>query len=117
VFFWQLVIARGLFSAWKQPVNYRFDAPMCKFCLFGIIPDLHSVNYKVVANVSDMGIGNRRLIMTKNIRNHFIDQGFTIDGKYINKAEIEELIAASSDDTKIVHKVKDYHLSIRGSKR
>jgi hypothetical protein len=55
--------------------------------------------------------------LLKLIRNHFIDQGFTIDGKYINKAGIEELIAASSDDTKIVHKVKDYHLSIRGGKR
>jgi hypothetical protein len=60
-----VIIARRLFSAWKQPVNYQFDAAMCKFSLFGIIRDLHSVNCKVVANVSDMGIGNRRLIMTK----------------------------------------------------
>jgi hypothetical protein len=38
------------------------------------------------------------LHLLKLIRNHFIDQGFTIDGKYINKAGIEELIAASSDN-------------------
>jgi hypothetical protein len=36
--------------------------------------------------------------LLKLIRNHFINQGFTIDGKYINKAGIEELIAASSDN-------------------
>jgi hypothetical protein len=38
------------------------------------------------------------LHLLKLIRNHFIDQGFTIDGNYINKAGIEELIAASSDN-------------------
>lgn len=144
----QVVIVRGLFSAWKQPVFYSFDAPMTKKILFGIIADLHDANYKVVSIVSDMGIGNQKLWselnvaynkncffkhpvnddekvfvfadvphLLKLVRNHFLDQGFTIDGKYVNKAGVEELIAASSDDLKIVHKVNDYHLSVRGSER
>lgn len=144
----QVAIVRGLFASWKQPIYYKFDAPMTKNDLFDILSSLYSAGYTIVSITSDMGVGNQKLWselnvghdknsffthpsdqnkkvfvfadvphLLKLIRNHFLDQGFKIGSNDVNKSCIIELLAASSDDIKIVHKVTDYHLSVRGSER
>lgn len=55
----QVVMARGLFSNWKQPVYVGFDKNMNKDLLLEIIVALHNVNYQVVAVVSDCGASNQ----------------------------------------------------------
>ena len=54
----QVVMARGLFNNWNQPVYVGFDQKMTKTLLETIITTLHNVNYIVVACVSDCGGGN-----------------------------------------------------------
>lgn len=57
----QVVMARGLFSAWKQPIYLEFDTQISEEILFDIITKLHNVQYNVVGIVSDCGGGNRGL--------------------------------------------------------
>jgi hypothetical protein len=54
----QVVMVRGLFSNWKQPVFIGFDQKMTKQILFEIITELHKISYNVVARVSDWGGSN-----------------------------------------------------------
>lgn len=51
----QVVMARGLFSKWKQPVFYNYSTPMSKDILLQLIKDLYSIGYTVVAVACDMG--------------------------------------------------------------
>ncbi|XP_056647325.1 uncharacterized protein LOC130451987 [Diorhabda sublineata] len=51
----QVVMARGLFSNWKQPIYIGFDQKMTKSLLMDIITELHKINFNVVACVSDCG--------------------------------------------------------------
>lgn len=57
----QVVMARGLFGSWKQPVYYDFSKPMTKDVLFEIIEALHKRGYIVVAVANDMGSTNMGL--------------------------------------------------------
>lgn len=54
----QVVMARGLFSQWKQPIYIAFDQKVTKEILFNIITELHKISYNVVACVSDCGASN-----------------------------------------------------------
>ena len=49
----QVVMARGLFKNWKQPVFIGFDQQMTKDILHEIIRRLHHININVVGIVSD----------------------------------------------------------------
>lgn len=54
----QVVMVRGLFSKWKQPIFIDFDQKMTKKILLDIISQLEEISYHVVVCVSDCGGGN-----------------------------------------------------------
>lgn len=54
----QMVMARGLFANWKQPIYVQFDQKMTPDILINIIEKLFDINYNVVACVSDCGSSN-----------------------------------------------------------
>ena len=54
-------MARGLFASWKQPIYYDFDVTLNENLLRSILQALESPGYEVLAVVSDMGAGNRKL--------------------------------------------------------
>jgi hypothetical protein len=118
----QVVMVRGLFSNWKQPVFIAFDQKMTKQILFEIITELHKISYNVVACVSDCGGSNVRLWkelgvdinntsfkhpvsdnhiymfadaphLLKLFRNWLLDAGFKLkDGSVLNKNPLQALI-------------------------
>jgi len=57
----QVIMARGLFCNWKQPLFYDFDRKISKPLLFEIINRLDNIGFKVVAITNDLGGGNRDL--------------------------------------------------------
>lgn len=57
----QVIMARGLFAKWKQPVYARCDTKMTPEILNQVIAALHEAGYNVVAAVSDCGGGNQGL--------------------------------------------------------
>ena len=63
----QVVMIRGLFSKWKQPIFYEYLKPMTKDVLFEIIEALYKIEYIVVATTSDMGPTNMSLWKQLNI--------------------------------------------------
>lgn len=54
----QVVMARGLFNKWKQPVFYNYDRAMDKKLLENIIMKLYENGFTVVATTSDLGSSN-----------------------------------------------------------
>lgn len=63
----QVIMARGLFGKWKQPVYIEFDQKITKDILYDIIEKLHNINFDVVGCVSDCGGGNVGLWKTLGI--------------------------------------------------
>lgn len=63
----QVIMARGLFDKWKQPVYIGFDKSMTKEILLATIAALYNNKYNVVACVSDCGGGNQGLWTQLNI--------------------------------------------------
>ncbi|KAL4143950.1 hypothetical protein QTP88_006198 [Uroleucon formosanum] len=143
----QVMMARGLFSKWKQPLYYDYDSPMTQLLLFDIISQLYICGFNVAAVVNDMGSTNIRLRknlgitptktsfthpisgkqiymfadvphLMKLVRNHFIDSGFILPNKkYIRKQVIQEIVSLNKGDLSCVHKVIDRHLNAIGSRR
>ena len=104
----QVVMARGIFSKWKQPVYFDFDAPMSKSILLKIIYALEEIGFPVVSVTCDLGSDNRALLkdlqistdktffinpfdcgrkifvfadiphLLKLARNHFVTKGFLL---------------------------------------
>lgn len=58
----QVVVARGLFKKWKQPVFYNYDQELTEQILFDIIRKLHDIGYTVIAMTSDLGPSNKGLL-------------------------------------------------------
>lgn len=143
----QVVMARGLFAKWKQPVFVDFDTQMTQHILDGIITELHKINFHVVACVSDCGGGNLGLwkalsISTVNsahkhpvshdpvyffadaphllklIRNWFLDTGFALeDGQIINSEPVRELIVSTNTEISSCHKLTIKHVHCEKTKR
>jgi hypothetical protein len=44
----QVVMARGLFSNWKQPIYIAFDQKMTKEILLNIVTELSKISYRVI---------------------------------------------------------------------
>lgn len=57
----QVVMARGLFSSWKQPIYINFDTQISKSILLNMIEELYLRKFVVAAIVCDCGGGNRGL--------------------------------------------------------
>lgn len=55
--------------------------------------------------------------LLKLARNHFVDHGFHINGKSIDKSSLEMLLTASNTELTIAHKLTRYHLDLKGSER
>ena len=55
--------------------------------------------------------------LMKLLRNHFIDSGYKIDGCFIDKSIIEELLKINEAELNLVHKISQYHLDVTGSLR
>ena len=63
----QVIMVRGLFSNWKQPIFIDFDKKMTIEILNETIGAVHNVGYDVVACVSDCGGGYLGLWSSLNI--------------------------------------------------
>lgn len=55
--------------------------------------------------------------LTKLLRNHFIDRGFVINGNLVQKDIIVDLLACTSSDLTITHKISSRHLQVNGCER
>lgn len=105
------------------------------------------LGFQVVATISDLGGGNRGLHkeldityskpyfinprnkekiyvfadvphLLKLIRNHFVDEGFILDGKEIGKHIVEAVLDTTSvSDLKISHKMSKEKLNVTGAQR
>uniref|UniRef100_A0A182PWZ5 THAP-type domain-containing protein n=1 Tax=Anopheles epiroticus TaxID=199890 RepID=A0A182PWZ5_9DIPT len=119
----QVVMARGLFKNWKQPVFIGFDQQMTKNIILEIIKRLHETNINVVAIVSDncqANVGCWKDLGTHNydhpffkhpindcniyvfpdaphllklIRNWLLDKGFEYHNKIIKADKLFDLVA------------------------
>lgn len=63
----QVVMVRGLFSKWRQPIYYEYSKPMTKEILLEIVAVLYNIGYIVVATTCDMGPTNMSLWKELNI--------------------------------------------------
>lgn len=143
----QVVMARGLFTQWKQPVFIGFDTKITKQLLENVIVKLHNINYHVVACTSDCGGGNQGLwremgiseeksftehpVTKKNVyffadvphllkllRNWFLDTGFILeDQSLINRNPIKALIESTRSEINSCHKLTPLHISCEKTQR
>jgi hypothetical protein len=143
----QVVMARGLFAQWKQPLYIAFDQKITKEILLTIVNKLHRISYNVVACVSDCGASNMGLWkelginadntsfehpITKNniymfadaphllklIRNWLLDVGFVLeDGSVINKTPLQALVSITDNEVRPNWKVSQKHLDCQKSQR
>ena len=60
----QVVMVRGLFAKWKQPIYFDFDVRMTAALLKDIIVQLENIGYNVVAVVADLG-GKKSLCVVR----------------------------------------------------
>ena len=109
----QVVMVRGLFHNWKQPIFYDFDQPMTKKLLFEIIEKLEDIGVQIWSITCDCGPTNQGLLkslkvthttttfsnpvddsrevfcfldpphLLKLIRNHVIDKDVHIDKDHV----------------------------------
>ncbi|CAD7085347.1 unnamed protein product [Hermetia illucens] len=143
----QVAMLRGLFGNWKQPIFYDFNCKMTKDLLFTIIKPVEENGYPIQAIVSDLGGTNRALHkelgvtlenpsianpvhpdrkifvfadvphLIKLLRNHFIDQGFELQGNTITKDLVQKLLCLTSEELSITHKISAGNLNLRGAER
>lgn len=145
----QVAMIRGLFGNWKQPVFFDYDCNMTKEVIFKIITRIERSGFQVVATVCDLGGSNRGVLkvlevthekpwfpnpidtsrnvyvfadvphLLKLIRNNFVDYGFMIDGKVINKSVIEELLGKTNEKSElsIAYKISTENLMVKNAGR
>ncbi len=142
----QVGMIRGLFSKFKQPVFYDFDAAMEPSILYSIHNNLAKIGIQIVAVVSDMGTKNVRLWnqlsvsqsrpffilpsgekvnvfadvphLLKLLRNHFLDQGYQLpNGTRFTKDDLLQLLEKDSGELRLCHKLKPIHFLCKGSQR
>lgn len=58
----EVIVARGLFAKWKQPIFYKFDQNMTKDIILDVISQLYRIGYTVVAMTNDQGATNQALL-------------------------------------------------------
>lgn len=142
----QVVMVRGLFDNWKQPVFLDFDLKMTKDLLLKTITELHNIGYSIVAVASDCGGGNQGVWkefsissdkpyflhpvtqekvylfadaphLLKLLRNWFLDTGFKIDGKDICKSPLETMIKKNETEVSSMFKLSELHVKCSKTKR
>ena len=139
----QVIMIRGLFKNFKQPIFYDFDVNMTKILLFKGIKELDDIGFRVESVTSDMGTKNMGLWkelgigpdcshfeyngrkiqvfadiphVLKLLRNHYLDQGFVLQsGECFFKKDLQDLL--NTDELRINHKLKKDHFECSGSQR
>lgn len=105
------------------------------FCVTGIVSDMGSSNVKLW---SELNIGYNKncfLIHPNNqnlnvfvfaddvphylklARNHIMDQGFHLHGKFINKSTFEAILSIPCSELTLPYKINRCHLDLRNSER
>lgn len=143
----QVVMARGLFSNWKQPIFIAFDTKITQEILFNIITELHHISFNVVACVSDCGasnvglwkvlgvdiintsfkhpISNNNIYMfadvphlLKLLRNWLLDKGFKLkDNSVLNKNPLQALVALTDSEVNACWKINQKHIDVEKTNR
>lgn len=143
----QVLMVRGLFSKWKQPVYIAFDQKITRELLKETLFHLNGISYEVVACVSDCGGGNVGLWGTLNIneeqthflhpctnekvyffadvphllklvRNWLLDTGFLLEeGSLVNKKPLEELVNSNNTEISSCFKLTQKHLDCQQTER
>ncbi len=141
----QVVMIRGLFKPFKQPIFFAFDTPLTKELLWEILGKLDGIGFSVESVTSDMGPKNMSLWRDLNIhpgntnflfngrqlnvladvphllkllRNHLLDQGFILkSGEVILREHLEKILATDTGELRITHKLKPLHFSCTQSQR
>jgi archaellum component FlaC len=143
----QVIMARGLFCKWKQPVFIGFDQKATRELLKNVIIYLHKINYNVVSCTSDCGGGNQGLWKTaeitasksflehqitgkpiyffadaphllKLLRNWFLDCGFMLENDVeINKEPIRILIENTRTEINSCYKLTPNHINVETVQR
>lgn len=145
----QVVMVRGLCSKWQQVVYYNFGIKSSKELITYVLNMLETYNLIPVAVVSDMGPDNQAMWkslgvtyenpmilspaqrnvfvfadmphMIKLCRNHFIDNGITInlgsEHKMVSKKPIKRLIDIKSKGLNIAHKITLQHINVERTRR
>jgi len=136
----QVIMVRGIFKNWKQPIYVNFDQLITPEILSEAISILFENSYNVVACVSDCGGGNvglwKKLGITidktyflhpttkekiylladaphllKLIRNWLLDTGFILsDGFMINATPLKELLKVTNTEISVCHRLSQKHL-------
>lgn len=143
----QVIMVRGLFSQWKQPIYIDFDQKITQEILNKVLTKLYSIGFNVVACVADCGGGNVGLwkilgispeksyflhpISGKNIyffpdvphllklvRNWLVDTGFILpDGSMINKKPLYDLLELTNHELSVCHRLTKKHLECEKCER
>ena len=142
----QLVVARGLFRKWKQPIFYEFDTPMKKELLFSVIEAIEEKGVTVCGisfDLGNLGLLNSLGVtpeqpffqnpsgltqkiyifpdaphMLKLCRNHLLDDGYQLEvGCFLKKTDIEQVLLADSAELKLCPSVSLEHLDCQGNAR
>lgn len=133
----QVITVNGLFVKYRQPVYYDFDKNLTKDILYPILEEMHKIHFDIQSSIVE-GIGcspekpffrnpfSGGIIfvfadvphLLKLIRNHFLDDGFIINGKVITKQPLIELLEKNKDkDLKIAPKLTSDHLTVKNASR
>lgn len=143
----QVVMVRGLFSNWKQPVYLGFDQKMTKDILMQVINELYQISFNVVACVSDCGGSNVGLwnaleisldktffehpVTNKNIymfadaphllkllRNWLLDKGFRLNNDIqIDRSPLENLLQLNRQEVSPCYKLTEKHVLCEKTQR
>ena len=57
-----VVMGRGLFRNWKQPIYFNYDCPPTKKLILSLIDKLNEIQYSVVSITSDLGPKNKEIM-------------------------------------------------------
>lgn len=135
-----VVMVRGLFKNWKQPVYINFDQKMTCSILIKVITELNKISYNVVACVSNCGEENIRLWeemglsveqcyfwhpvtnqkifyfadalhILKLVRNWLLDTGFCLkDGSEVRKDPLVALVSSADSKISSCHRLNENHI-------
>lgn len=97
----QVVIARGLYSNWKEVVFVKFDTNMTPLLFKEITVALYNITFNVVAFVSDCGGANQGVVR---------DLGISVDHVYVNHPITEKKICYFPDGPHILKLIRNWLL-------
>jgi hypothetical protein len=143
----QVVMVRSIFGKWKQTIYFDFGVDMKPPLFNEIVAKVEETGFKVSGVVCDLGGQNRSLRnklnittekpfcqnpvdpqrrihffadaphMIKLLRNHFLDFGFIVNGKLVNKEPIQDLLEKDNGEIRKCFKIGSKHLKVQNQDR